>query len=165
MSLKKRPPKSSRPYMPGYGLPEHNRGLLLWSWANQRLSKSHNYWIATVRPDGWPHVMIVWGIWLDYVFYFSTGRQSRKARNLAANPKCAVCTERAHEAVIFEGVARVVREKPLRQRFFRVYERKYHWDMSSYQQEPVYAVRPVTVFGLDEKASLNRATRWRFPRS
>lgn len=162
MPVRKRSPRASRPYMPGYGLPEHNKGLLPWSWANLRLSKSHNYWIATTRPDGSPHVMIVWGLWLDNTFYFSTGRQSRKARNLAANPECVVCTERADEAVIVEGMAREVPDGSRRKRFFCEYERKYHWDMSNYEQEPVYAVRPRTVFGLFEKGSLNRATRWQF---
>src|SRR2546427_9849951 len=92
-------PKPSRPHMPGYGLPKGTKGLLPWGWAEQRLKKSHNYWITTVRPDGSPHTMIVWGLWLDGRFYFSTGRQSRKARNLAANPKCILCTERADEAI------------------------------------------------------------------
>jgi len=27
--------------MPGYGLPQGNEGLLPWSWAEQRLKKSH----------------------------------------------------------------------------------------------------------------------------
>jgi hypothetical protein len=34
--------------------------------------------------------------------------------------------------------------------------------MSPYKQEPIWAVRPVKVFGLDEKLTLNRAVRWRF---
>jgi hypothetical protein len=53
-----------------------------WTWAEERLGESHNYWIATSRPDGRPHLMVIWGLWLDGVFYFSTGGQSRKARNL-----------------------------------------------------------------------------------
>ena len=73
-----------------------------------------------------------------------------------------VCNERAQEAVIVEGEASEVREAALRQRFFRLYERKYHFDMSPYKQEPIYAVRPLKVFGLDEKLTLNRATRWLF---
>jgi hypothetical protein len=32
--------------MPGYGLPKGSSGLLPWKWAEQRLKKSHNYWIA-----------------------------------------------------------------------------------------------------------------------
>lgn len=73
-----------------------------------------------------------------------------------------MCNELAQEAVIVEGVAREVREAPLRKRFFRLYERKYDFDMSPYQQEPIWAVRPVKVFAFDEKLTLNRATRWRF---
>ena len=84
--MTKRTPKPSRPQMPGYGLPEHSKGLLPWKWAEQRLAKSHNYWISTVRPDGRPHTMVVWGLWLANVFYFSTGRDSRKTHNLKANP-------------------------------------------------------------------------------
>ena len=103
--MTKRAPKSSRPHMPGYGLPEDNKGLLPWKWAEQRLTKSHNYWISTVRPDGRPHTMVVWGLWLANAFYFSTGRDSRKSHNLKANPNCVVCNELAHEAVIVEGVA------------------------------------------------------------
>jgi len=160
--MTKRAPKSSRPHMPGYGLPEHHKGLLPWKWAEQRLSKSHNYWISTVRPDGRPHTMVIWGLWLANVFYFSTGRDSRKSHNLEANPNCVVCNELAHEAVIVEGVAREVREAALRKRFFRLYERKYDFDMSPYQQEPIWAVRPVKAFAFDEKLTLNRATRWRF---
>lgn len=49
--------------------------------------------------------MPIGGLWLDGRFYFSTGKQSRKGRNLAANAECVVCTERADEAVIVEGVA------------------------------------------------------------
>jgi hypothetical protein len=160
--MTKRTPIASRPHMPGYGLPEHKKGLLAWKWAEQRLVKSRNYWITTVRPDCRPHTMVVWGLWLANVFYFSTGRDSRKSRNLHSNPKCIVCNERAHEAVIVEGVAREVHEVPLRKRFFRIYEHKYKFDMSEFEQEPIWAVRPEKVFGLDEKLSLNRATRWRF---
>ena len=94
--------------MPGYGIPKTKKGLLPWKWAEQRLRKSHNYWITTVKPDGSPHVMVVWGLWLDGAFLFSTGSQSRKARNLAQNPRCVVCTEAAEEAVIVEGIAEIV---------------------------------------------------------
>ena len=160
--MTRRAPKASRPQMPGYGLPENNKGLLPWKWAEQRLAKSHNYWITTVRPDGRPHTMVVWGLWLANVFYFSTGRNSQKSKNLNANPNCVVCNERAQEAVIVEGAAHEVREDALRKRFFRLYERKYKFDMSPYKDEPIFAVRPVKVFGLDEKLTLNRATRWIF---
>src|SRR6266851_1388935 len=96
-------PKSSRPHMPGYGLPKTKKGLLQWKWAAERLNKSRQYWIATTRPDGRPHVMVVWALWMDGALYFSTGSQSRKARNLAKNRHCIMCTEKADQAVILEG--------------------------------------------------------------
>ena len=85
--------------MPGYGLPETTKGLLPWRWAEQRLKKSHNYWISTARPDGTPHAMVIWGLWLDNAFYFSTGTKTRKGRNLAHKPYCVIGTENAAEAI------------------------------------------------------------------
>jgi hypothetical protein len=64
--------------------------------------------------------------------------------------------------VIVEGVAGEVRQAARRKRFFRLYERKYNFDMSGFQKEPIWAVRPLKVFAFDEKLTLNRATRWRF---
>jgi hypothetical protein len=166
---KKEEPKSGRPHMPGYGLPQSKKGLLPWKWAVQRLRKSHNYWITTVKPDGSPHTMVVWGLWLDGAFLFSTGRQSRKAKNLAKNPRCVVCTEDAAEAVIVEGVAEIA-GVPARRVFLKKYKPKYDFDMSTMEQdilamkEPVLAVRPQVVFGLYEKKFMNSATRWKFKR-
>jgi len=160
-------PKSSRPQAPGYGFPEGTKGLLAWSWAEQRLKKSHNYWITTVRPDGSPHVMVVWGMWQDGRFLFSTGSQSRKAQNLAQNPHCVVSTEQAHEAVIVEGVAEIA-EVAARRKMIPAYERKYDWDLSKMKdgmlsmKEPVFAVRPKVVFALWEKYFQTKSTRWRF---
>src|ERR1700720_4522180 len=88
-------PKASRPHMPGYGIldADKGKGLLPWTWAVERLSKARNYWVATTRPDGNPHAMPVWGVWIDDAFHFSTGTQSRKARNLVHNPNCVVGCE------------------------------------------------------------------------
>ena len=159
--------KSSRPLMPGYGLAEGSKGLLSWSWAEQRLKKSHNYWITTVRPDGSPHTMVVWGLWQDGRFLFSTGSTSRKTRNLAENPRCIVCTEHAQEAIIVEGIAEIA-DVAARRKLIPVYQRKYHWDLSSMKddmlsmKEPVFSVRPKIVFALWEKYFQTKSTRWKF---
>ena len=150
--------------MPGYGIAEPDKGLLPWSWANQRLTKSHNYWIATVRPDARPHLMVVWGLWLDHTFLFSTGKNSRKGRNLAANPRCVVGTEHAYEAVVVEGRVSQVRDERLKKRFCDAYYKKYKWDMSDFG-EPIYVLRPEVAFGLYEKDFTGAATRWLFSRT
>ncbi|MDZ4277795.1 MAG: pyridoxamine 5'-phosphate oxidase family protein [Dehalococcoidia bacterium] len=152
--------------MPEYGLLDASsgRGLLPWSWAEERLSASHNYWVATARPEGRPHVMPVWGVWLDGAFYFSTAQGSRKIRNLAGNPQCVVSTERADEAVIVEGEAARVGSAGLPAAFKQTYDQKYDWDIDA-DQEGFYAVRPRVAFGFIEHADQFRgsATRWRFP--
>jgi pyridoxine/pyridoxamine 5'-phosphate oxidase len=147
--------------MPGYGLPEGTKGLLPWSWARQRLEKSHNYWISTTRPDGAPHMMVIWGLWLDGTFLFSTGQKSRKGRNLAENPRCVIGTEKAHEAVIVEGVIEINSDPKLRKKFNRQYQKKYKWDMSTFA-DPVYVLHPRLAFGFYEKQFQAKATRWQF---
>jgi general stress protein 26 len=155
-------PRASRPHMPGYGLPPGNQGLLPWRWANERLSKSHNYWLVTTKPDGAPHAMPIWGIWVNAVFYFSTGRQSRKAKNLTANPHCVVLNERADEAVILEGVAKEVTDRAEIRRLGVPYHAKYEpWKLDP-KLGPIYAVRPVVAFGMAEEEALQAATRWTF---
>ncbi len=70
----------------GYGVPETDEGLLDWSWAVTRLESALNYWFATTRPDGRPHAMPAWAVWLDAALYFEGSPMTRRARNLAANP-------------------------------------------------------------------------------
>src|SRR5258708_9733703 len=105
VASRSRTPKASRPRMPGYGTQTGTKGLLPWTWAEERLRRSHNYYVMTVRPDATPHAMPAWGIWVDDRFYFSTGAKSRKARNLAANASCVVCTDHPAEAVVLEGTS------------------------------------------------------------
>jgi Pyridoxamine 5'-phosphate oxidase len=160
-------PRASRLHAPGYGLPENNRGLLPWNWAERRLRKSHNYWITTVKPDGSPHTMVVWGLWQNGRFLFSTGSKSRKSQNLKENVNCVVCTDDAAEAVIIEGEAEIA-DVAARRKFLPVYGRKYKFDMKGMKEdilamrEPVFAVRPRVVFSLWEKYFVEKSTRWKF---
>ena len=154
-------PKASRPHMQGYGVPKWLKGALPWKWARERLSKSHNYWLTTVRPDGAPHTMVVWGIWLDGAYYFSTSATSRKARNLQRNPDCVVCNENAEEAVIVEGIAHKLDESEIPALAFSDYKAKYGWELDP-ERGPVYVVRPKAVFAMPEKQFPKGVTRWKF---
>ena len=160
--VRKDAPKVTRPNIPGYGLPKTKKGLLPWKWAEDRLNKSRQFWIATTRPDGRPHVMVIWGVWLNNEFWLSTGRTSRKARNLAANRHCVVCNEDAAQAVVVEGVAEIVDDKAVLEPMFAAYQKKYKMDIRD-MGEPVFRVRPAVVFGLYEKKFGETATRWLFP--
>lgn len=158
-------PHASRPRMPGYGLlaADAGRGLLPWSWAEQRLAAARNYWVSTVRPDGAPHCMAVWGVWLGEDLGFSTGARSRKARNLALDPRCVVSTERAEEAVVVEGRASRADDEAWLRAFAERYEAKYDWKVDE-SLGPIYRVRPTVVFAFIEAAEhfTGSATRWSF---
>ena len=159
-----RVPKASRPDMPGYGMPTGTKGLLQWSWAEERLRRSHNYYVMTVRPDATPHAMPVWGIWVDARFYFSTGAQSRKARNLAANASCVVCTDNPAEAVVVEGTASTVGDASRIAELSSHYARKYKGFTLDPKLGPIFEVSPKVVFGLREK-TFKSTTRWSFSTS
>ena len=145
--------------MPGYEM-MFGKGLLPWSWAVRQLSRSHNYWIATVRPDGRPHLAGVWGIWMNNMFYFTSGERSRKARNIRKNQSCVLCPERADRAVIVEGVAAKIAWSSVPRRFRSAYKKKYDWNIDP-SMGSTYVVRPRVAFGIVEDAkSSPGATRW-----
>jgi nitroimidazol reductase NimA-like FMN-containing flavoprotein (pyridoxamine 5'-phosphate oxidase superfamily) len=146
----------------GYELSAKKKEVLSWKWAAKRLEKSRQYWIATTRPDSTPHLMIIWGLWLDESFWFSTGVKSRKARNLAANPKCVIGSDDAAKAVILEGAVELVDATSAEyEKFAKAYEKKYDWNVREMGQ-PVYRFRPSVGFGLFEKKFDQTATRWVF---
>ena len=159
---KRKDPKATRLTVPGYELSAKKALPLPWKWASDRLRRSRQYWIATTRPDGAPHLMIIWGVWLDDCFWFSTGPASRKARNLATNPRCVIGTDDAAEAAIIEGAVDMIdTQSPELKKFAAAYEKKYAWNLQE-MAEPVYRFRPSVGFGLFEKKFGQTATRWLF---
>jgi nitroimidazol reductase NimA-like FMN-containing flavoprotein (pyridoxamine 5'-phosphate oxidase superfamily) len=153
-------PKPGRPFAPGYGLAEDEKGLLSWTWVVEKMSDCRTFWVGTVHPSNRAHVMPVWGVWVDDAFYFSTGRKSRKGRNLAANPACTVTNDDGEEAVIVEGSAEEVKDTAALERVAAAYTKKYKMDPRS-MGEPIFVVRPRTVFGFIEESFPKSATRWR----
>ena len=163
-------PKASRPHWPDATQKpaSETTGLKSWAWALERLEKSHNYWIATSRPDGRPHLMLVWGIWWQDAFWFSTGSRTRKARNIAADAHCVIGTEKADEAVILEGLAEEIKDRSVWKQIVQVYNRKYGGDVEPLLLSSgggVFRVKPQIAFGQDEHAEnfTESVTRWHFP--
>ncbi len=156
-------PKPSRMTTRGYGFEQAKTPAgkrFPWRRASKLLQAARNYWIGTTRPDGRPHSAPVWGVWLDNVFYFSTGDDSRKARNIRANPRVSVHPETDNEAVIIEGAAEHIAAPAKLRRVWKAYNAKYDWDVEGY---PFYAVRPRVAYSFKEDLA-NTATRWRFPK-
>ena len=162
-------PPADRPEMPGYGvLPaDQGSGLLPWGEAERRLTVSHDYWVATTRPDGSPHVMPVWGVWLDDRLWFSSGRRSRKSRNLAADPHCTVTTDDARDPVVVDGLAARLTDRAAIEVFVEAVNAKYGDGSITVEfQDPevngTYAVRPERVIAISGADFTGSPTRWRF---
>jgi hypothetical protein len=90
-----------------------------WSEARSRLEEAEIFWVASVRPDGRPHVTPVAAVMIDDAVVFGTGPTERKAQNLTGNPKCIVMTgtNRLGEGfdIVVEGEAvKVTEAKELR---------------------------------------------------
>ena len=162
-------PMADRPQLPkGYGVPEDAEGLLPWRWAVERLEAARNYWFSTTRPDGRPHAMPAWAVWLDGALYFEGSPLTRRARNLAGNPALTVHLESGDEVVILEGEAQEASPpaRPLAERLAAAFTAKYaathdyrpgpeQWDKGG-----LWVLRPRVAFAWSEFPTT--MTRWRF---
>jgi PPOX class probable F420-dependent enzyme len=162
-------PTASRPYMPGYGTksPDEGSGLLPWSWAEEILSASPNYWVTTLGPDGSPHSTPVWGVWDGGAVWFSCAVGSRKARNLRADPRCCLSTERADNPVVIEGLARLFTDPGHIAGWIELANVKYSAEMPIEFLDPsrnaLFEVKPVWAFALKHDDFEGSPTRWTFP--
>jgi len=145
--------------MPDYGIKPAADGLLEWAWAVERLTDSHDYWVATTWPDGRPHVTPVWGAWIDDALWFSCGNNSRKARNLDRDPRCSIATSNAFEPVVLDAVAARVDGF---EQFTDISNAKYEVDYSVdfFAANALFAARPNSVFALDENDFTGTPTKW-----
>lgn len=158
-------PAAVRPTMKHYGVAKGRKGLLDWSFVDERMSRSRNYWISTTRADGRPHAAPVWGVWVDGVLYFSTGGKSVKGRNLALRPEVSVHLESGDEVVIIEGRIEPISSGAELDKASQQYKAKYPPFELKADNPPtaaIYRVMPREVFAWTEKDFPNTATRWVF---
>ena len=102
-----------------YGLP-----LVDWAAVTSRLEQGvtqapgtggpdrHTCWLATINPDGSPHVTGVGAIWVDDTFWFESGEGTRKARNVVRDPRCTLSVATREFDIIVEGDAHRVTDPP-----------------------------------------------------
>jgi nitroimidazol reductase NimA-like FMN-containing flavoprotein (pyridoxamine 5'-phosphate oxidase superfamily) len=161
-------PAATRPYMPGYGMmaATEGSGLLPWTWAEERLIRSHDFWLATVSADGLPHLMPVWAVWHDDLLWFSSSNGSRKARNLAAESWCSLATDNPLEPVVVQGRASRVTDPAELAAMLAAENSKYGTSYGPEMVDPaansVFALRPEWVFALDSRDFSGSPTRFTF---
>ncbi|HEY8340284.1 MAG TPA: pyridoxamine 5'-phosphate oxidase family protein [Egibacteraceae bacterium] len=146
-----------------------------WEDAVAVLRGAQIYWLSTVRDDGRPHVTPLIGVWHDDALWFCTGADERKARNLAANPRCVLTTgcNRLDGGldVVVEGEAERVTDDARLRAVAAAYEDEYgpDWRFDVHDgvfvspvggDAIVFRVAPHTVFGFG-KGDTHHQTRWR----
>lgn len=155
-------PSRRRPYMKDYGVSADEQGLMSWEWVDQQMEKSRNYWIASTKTDGNPHVAPVWGVWMEGALYFSTAPSARKARNIAANPEVVVHLESGDEVVIMEGRIETESDLALLQHMAPIYGGKYNYTPEITPGDLWFRFKPRVVMAWLEKDFPKTATRWDF---
>jgi len=131
--------------------------------------------LGTVRPDGRPHAAALGGAWHDGDFYFQCGPDTRKARNIAANPACTLSMSLEGIDLVVEGDAERVTDTPTLEALAAAY-RKGGWPVevdgdtftapfSAPSAGPppwhLFRLTAHTAFGV-ATAEPHGATRWRF---
>ena len=99
--------------------------LLDWSRIEARLSEGftqapgtggpnrHTCWLATINPDGSPHVAGIGALWHEGAFWFETGPETRKGKNVARDPRCSLSLAADDFDIVVEGDARRVTDPGL----------------------------------------------------
>jgi hypothetical protein len=160
-----------------------------WTDARERLANpepGRSSWLATVRPDGRPHLMPLIAVWIDGALHFLAGEGTRKARNLAAESRCVIGTSSLKLPsldIVVEGHAKPLGDLDDVRRAAETF-RKNGWPLEARGVElygpnaptagpppyRIFRVSPSKVFGLPgqygmdqfDPADLPRPTRWEF---
>lgn len=147
---------------PAYPFPANTEKMLPWAHVAKRLESAGDYWLATTRPDGRPHVTPLWGVWLDNTLYFDGAPTTQWARNLVRNPAATVHLESASDVAILEGtVEDIVTSHEVAARIVSVWESKYGRLMPEPDTSGLFRFRPITARAWSTK-SMQDGARWRF---
>jgi general stress protein 26 len=167
-SASSRTPAARRPTIPtGYGEPDPQAPpgtSLPWAVVEDWLVNARTYWLTTTRPDGRPHAVPLWAVWLPDGLYFSTGAETATARNLAANPAALAHPGDGDRVAIIEGTVEGLSDPATLGEFAQMYQRKYDWTIDPEAPPgPIYRLTPARVLSWNADENLvGTMTRWEF---
>jgi len=73
--------------------------------------------LATIDNRGMPHIVPVWYLYKDGIFYVGTNTSTKKAKNVKKNPKVSFCVDAGIRSPIFgvmgRGVAKLIFNKKI----------------------------------------------------
>jgi len=120
------PIKVTRPKFPK-GYVDNPVSFLTWDWVAAQLTESLHYWFCSVRPNGHPHVIPRWAVFVDGKVYYDGSPETRHSRNIERNPYVSVHLENGTQAIMLEGTCKPA-GKPspvLGKRLSQEYKKKY----------------------------------------
>jgi len=159
-------------------VPERDN-VLPWDLAIQHLAGAQLFWHVTHRPDTHAHVRPVFAVESDGVLCSTTSAGAHKTRLLERDPQCSLAASADGMDLVYEGIARRVRESDRLGRIAAAYRAKYAWPVAVTPDGAfdapfaapaagpppyhVYAFDPLTVwaFETDDRYAA-RSTRWNF---
>ena len=154
-----------------------NSQPLDWKDASDQLTKTQWFWLATVRPDGRPHVMPVLIAWSDPLLFVASKDTARKTRNMESNGHCVVTADTGQIHLIIEGEAERVTDEAGLRRASGAFKTIHGWETtvagdkldaefgaptSGGPPYNIYAIRPTKAFALPIDGETTTPTRWRF---
>ena len=136
------------------------------------------FWLTTLNADGTPHVTSVGALWHAGSCWFQTGDRTRKAKNVARDPRCSISVATKGFDVMVAGEAERVADPKI------VAEIAELWANSGWPAEPdqsgtgitapfnaptlgpppwhVYEIKPVTATAVGTTSEMPGSMRWRF---
>jgi hypothetical protein len=158
----------------------YGNAALPWSRAHDLLvtpptGVELSFFLGTIQPNGRPHSAGIGALWHDGDFFIVSGPETRKSRNLAANPFCTISVRLEGLDLVLEGEAKRITDKATLEQAAKAY-RDTGWPAEvegdaftapysapSAGKPPyyVYLFTFDTAFGV-ATAEPNGATRWRF---
>jgi hypothetical protein len=98
------PTQITRPQFPP-GYVEHPISEVSWEYVAAQLTGARHYWLCSVRPDGRPHCVPRWAVYVDGKIYYDGSPETRHARNIKENPNVSLHLESGRQAIILEGTS------------------------------------------------------------
>ncbi len=134
--------------------------------------KAERFWLATVDPDGAPHLTGIGARWVDGTLYFKSGARTRKSKNLERDGRCVISAQLPGLDLTFTGRAVRVTEAATVQRIARIYaasgwparatgsqlEAEYSAPTAGRPPWDVWTMAPESAVGLGGAGAM----RWRF---
>ncbi len=163
-------PAASRPTAPDW---VGGDDLLPWSWAVGRLTDERNYWLSSVRRDGFPQARPLWGVWHEDRLFLSVGHAGLQRADISGDAGLPVTAhvDSAVDVVIVEGTIHRVAGKygpadaevlssmggEVLERAGELYKAKYDYDADFVN----FVVQPRVVYGWRDE-DVKTATKWTF---